>query len=84
MQTKMSQLLEWMQEQGLQPEIVSFCDPSVSWLDYTLIIPTPGLVYLDFYQPVMQVRRRMMGRRMMGRRMMGMGLIIMLCSGLRC
>jgi len=53
-ETKMSQLLGWMQEQDLQPEIVSFCDPSVSWLDYSLIIPTPGLVYLDFYQPVMQ------------------------------
>ena len=56
-QTKMSQLLGWMQEQDLQPEIVSFCDPSVSWLDYSLIIPTPGLVYLDFYHPVLQVRR---------------------------
>ena len=72
MQAKMSQLLGWMQEEGLQPEIVSFSDPTVSWMDYSLIIPTCFLVYLDFYQPVMEVKR------------MGMGIRIMflICSGL--
>ena len=74
MQAKMSQLLGWMQDEGLQPEIVSFSDPSVSWLDYSLILLTPFLTYLDFYQPVMKVRR-------MG---MGMRIMFLVCSGLRC
>ena len=52
---KIRQLMGWMEEQGLQPEIVSFCDPTVTWLDFSLIIPTVGLVYLDFYKPVLQV-----------------------------
>ena len=54
---RMGELMGWLEEEGLQPEVVAYTDPTVDWKSYSLVLPTPALEYASQYEVFMEVRR---------------------------
>lgn len=45
-----------LEEEGFQPEVVVYSDPSVNWQEYVLIWPTVAFSYATQYQAFIEVR----------------------------